>query len=92
MSDERAVEVVYRTLTRVAAQGESAAYWQGVAEAVVADLRGQAVADRDEAYARLVVDGNDIDRERYLNDPIYHGIVHRIHRGTSRQALDGSAE
>jgi hypothetical protein len=36
------------------------------------------------AYARLVVNGDDIDVALYHSDPVYHGIVRRIHRGTPR--------
>lgn len=35
----------------------------------------------DEAYARLVMNGYDVDARRYHLDPVYHGIVERIHRG-----------
>jgi hypothetical protein len=44
-------------------------------------------AEVERLYTRLVVDGNDVDVNAYRNDPIYKGIVYRIHRGTPRAAL-----
>jgi hypothetical protein len=44
-------------------------------------------AEVERLYTRLVVDGNDVDVNAYHNDPIYKGIVYRIHRGTPRAAL-----
>lgn len=39
------------------------------------------VQQEREPYARLVQDAADVDDRLYLTDPVYHGIVKRIHRG-----------
>jgi hypothetical protein len=54
---------------------------------VEAEAAQRSTAEVERLYARLVVDGNDVDVNAYRNDPIYKGIVYRIHRGTPRAAL-----